>query len=358
MDSIKGLERIVQANIGLSKPRQTCLAAMVVGIVQARTVNLKRVCQSCSCDGRTSSWYRRMQRFFAEADFNFDKVAKYLLSLFTDPNEKVFLTMDRTNWQYGNKDINILMVGVVYKGIAIPIVWEILDKRGNSNTAERINIINRIISYFGQERIAGILADREFIGKEWFKYLENLKVPFVIRIKANTLVPNARGEATPVSNLFRELRPGEFRKLDGKRHVWDTDLFLSALRLDDGELLILASNQDQMCPLELYKRRWEIETLFSCFKCRGFNFEDTRITKTKRINRMVAVLALAFCWAHKCGEWKIDNVAKIRIKKHGRPEKSIFRYGLDAIIEAIFSLPKNPISWLKLLNLLQPIRSQ
>jgi hypothetical protein len=88
-----------------------------------------------------------MQRFFAEADFNFDKVAKYLLSLFTDPNEKVFLTMDRTNWQYGNKDINILMVGAVYKGIAIPIVWEILDKRGNSNTAERINIINRIISY-------------------------------------------------------------------------------------------------------------------------------------------------------------------------------------------------------------------
>jgi hypothetical protein len=31
---------------------------------------------------------------------------------------------------------------------------------------------------------------------------------------------------------------------------------------------------------------------------------------------------------------------------------------LDAIIEAIFSLPKNPISWLNLLNLLQPIRSQ
>ena len=48
MDSIKRLGRIVQANIGLSKPRQTCLAAMVVGIVQARTVNLKRVCQSCS----------------------------------------------------------------------------------------------------------------------------------------------------------------------------------------------------------------------------------------------------------------------------------------------------------------------
>jgi hypothetical protein len=99
MDNIKGLSRIVQANIGLSKPRQTCLAAMLVGIVQARTVNMKRVCQSCSCDGLTSSWYRRMQRFFADTDFNFEKVAKSLFSLVTDPNQKVFLTMDRTNWQ-------------------------------------------------------------------------------------------------------------------------------------------------------------------------------------------------------------------------------------------------------------------
>jgi hypothetical protein len=54
-----------------------------------------------------------MQRFFAEADFNFDKVAKYLLSLFTDPNEKVFLTMDRTNWQYGTKDSNRCTTGVL-----------------------------------------------------------------------------------------------------------------------------------------------------------------------------------------------------------------------------------------------------
>jgi hypothetical protein len=53
MNSIKGLRRIVQANICPSKPRQTCLVAMVVGIVQARTVNLQRVCQSCSCDGLT-----------------------------------------------------------------------------------------------------------------------------------------------------------------------------------------------------------------------------------------------------------------------------------------------------------------
>lgn len=357
MNGIKGLSEILQANVGLSKPRQTCLAVLVMGIILVRTVNLKRVCQSCPFGGVASSWYRRMQRFFSEADFNFEKVATYLLSLFISDKEKVFLTMDRTNWQYGEKDINILMVGVVYKGMAIPIVWEMLDKRGNSNTTERIAIIDRFISYLGEARIAGILADREFIGKEWFEYLEGLKVPFVIRIKANTLVPNTRGEVTPISDLFRHLRPAEYHKLDNKRPVWGTELFLSALRLKDGELLILATNQDPECALALYKHRWEIETLFSCLKGRGFNFEDTRITDIKRINRMVAVLAIAFCWAHKCGEWKIQHVAPIPIKKHGRPAQSIFRYGLDALIQAIFALPHAPLALLPLLKLLQPVCS-
>jgi len=33
--------------------------------------------------------------------------------------EKFYLTMDRTNWQWGKKDINILTLGIVFKGTAI-----------------------------------------------------------------------------------------------------------------------------------------------------------------------------------------------------------------------------------------------
>jgi hypothetical protein len=84
-----------------------------------------------------------MQRFFAAAEFNFENLATCLLSLFISPNKKVFLKMDRTNWQYGAKDINILMVEIGYDGMAILIVCEMLNKRGNYNTAERIEIMNR-----------------------------------------------------------------------------------------------------------------------------------------------------------------------------------------------------------------------
>lgn len=73
------------------------------------------------------------------------------------------LTMDRINGN-GVENINILMVTMTYKGIAIPIYWVLLDKKGNSNTRERIALINHVIRQFAKQQIISLLTDREFIG--------------------------------------------------------------------------------------------------------------------------------------------------------------------------------------------------
>jgi len=79
------------------------------------------------------------------------------------------------------------------------------------------------------------------------------------------------------------------------------------------------------------------QTLFQCLKGRGFNLEDTRLTRYCSIKKMMAVLALTFCWAHKTGEWKYTVIKPLKNKAHGRPAKSLFRYGLvlrqDCIVE-------------------------
>ena len=108
---------------------------------------------------------------------------------------------------------------------------------------------------------------------------------------------------------------------------------MSALKLFDGELLIVVTNDSPGFAIRIYALRWEIESLFSCLKGRGFNFEDTHITHQERIKKLFALLAIAFCLAHKVGEWRHEQKA-IKIKKHGRPAKSIFKYGLDYIIDA------------------------
>ncbi len=45
------------------------------------------------------------------------------------PKGKLVLSMDRTNWKFGKVHINILMLSVAHKGMAIPIVWYLLKKK-------------------------------------------------------------------------------------------------------------------------------------------------------------------------------------------------------------------------------------
>jgi hypothetical protein len=248
------------------------------------------------------------------------------------------LTLDRTNWRWGKKNINILVLAVVYKGIAIPIYWLLLNKRGNSKTRERIALLKRFIKHFGKTRIIRLLADREFIGKDWFAWLKQEGIDMTIRIKKNAKVSNSRGELVPVQYLFWCLKAGETQRLDGARNMNGVDVYLSALRLPDGELLIVATGNASDNAIESYARRWQIETLFSCLKNRGFNFEDTHVLDLRRIKRLLVVAVIAFCWAHRVGEWQHEQVKAIKVKKHQRLAKSIFRVGLDIINEALFKL--------------------
>jgi transposase len=244
--------------------------------------------------------------------------------------------MDRTNWRWGKKDINILVLAVAYKGAAIPIYWMLLNKKGNSSTLERTVLVNRFIKQFGKKHILGLLADREFIGKKWFEWLKAQEIDFVIRIKKDAKTTNSQGQKLQVQHLFRFLKVGEKQSIQDLRTITDVGVYLTALRLDEGELLILAASKKCEQAIESYKERWQIETLFSCLKGRGFNLEDTHVTHRLRIKRLLIVPVIAFCWAHRTGEWQHENVKKIKVKKHQRLAKSIFRVGLELIRDALF----------------------
>jgi len=142
-----------------------------------------------------------------------------------------------------------------------------------------------------------------------------------IRIKKNAKVSNSRDELAPVQHLFWSLKAGETQRLDGVRNMNGVDVYLSALRLQDGELLIVAAGNASDHAIESYARRWQIETLFSCLKSRGFNFEDTHVLGRRPIKSLLVVAVIAFCWAHRIGEWQHKQVKAIKVKNiNGLPK--------------------------------------
>lgn len=126
--------------------------------------------------------------------------------------------------------------------MALPVFWSVLGKAGNANTAERVALMERVLAVFGVERIAVLLADRQFVGEAWFRWLQVRRIPFHQRIKYDTLVPNHWNRIMRVDALLGSLKPGQAHLLPGRRPVWGCFVHLSALRLDDGELLIVATS--------------------------------------------------------------------------------------------------------------------
>jgi len=75
--------------------------------------------------------------------------------------------------------------------------------------------------------------------------------------------------------------------------------------------------------------------MFKAFKTHGFNIEDTHLQEIDRVKKLVALVALAFCWCYLIGNLEIANGKEIPIRKHGRPQYTIFYFGLILLSEAL-----------------------
>ncbi len=306
--------------------RIKCLSQMVLAIMMVKTINLVQVSTAFKGKAQQSSNYKRINRFMCNFSFSFDSIAKFVASTFPFGNAW-YIAIDRTNWKFGKKDINVFVLSICHGGIGIPLFWKTLDKRANTKTKDRIELLKRFTNLFSADKIISLLADREFIGKEWIMFLLTEKIPFTIRIKCNFNIPNSRGKLKPARNFFRNLAPGKVRYL-GQRKVLGCLVHVVGEKLLNGEYKILITDSKPEKALDRYARRQEIETMFGCLKTRGFNFEDTHMTKPYRIDNLLAVMTIAFVWSYRAGDI-FNETQPIEIKSHGDRAKSIFRHGYD-----------------------------
>lgn len=344
MKQIDELRSVLNKYLHWNKARLTCFCQIIIALFMVRSVNLTQIATAFQGKASLESHYKRLRRFFA--GFNFDRacVLEMILRMFPIKG-KVWLIIDRTNWQFGLKHINILTFAIAYKGIAIPLAWSVMAKAGNSFTDDRIKLLEKVTSILKRTKIKGLIADREFIGSKWFDYLIKNRIPFYIRIKEDTMAEGVReGYAIPLKDIFRQVKEGKRKVLTYPIRLLGQTVYIAASRLKN-ELLIVVTNRNPKKAISFYKIRWEIETLFACLKTRGFCFEDTHLTHPERIEKLVFVLCVAFCWSYRIGD--IANQMKpVDIKKHGRRAKSLFRLGMDKIRKVLFEKCLKAFLWL------------
>lgn len=350
MNQINLLRQTLQSHLGWHGARLSFLALFLIALLRVKTINLTELATGFRSKAQTDSSYKRLQRFFRNFDFDYAVIAQAIVNIMGIPQPWI-LSTDRTEWSFGQTRFNILMLGIVHDGVAYPIVWKMLDKKGNSNSDERMDLLDRFYKIFPDAEIAYLTGDREFVGKQWFTYLLiEPTISFRLRIRHSDRIDDGKKQLR-ASIVFANLKPGQTRILSGRKWVWGRSVYVSALRLENGELLIVVSPDSTTTAISDYGKRWGIETLFGMFKTRGFYLESTHFTDSERLSKLLALMSLALCWAIKMGEW-LHLHQPLKIKKHGRLAKSIFRYGLDHLRSIVTDLDLKQSEFLQSLQFL------
>jgi hypothetical protein len=335
------LVTIFHEQSGWNLARVKFFVLMIRALCKVQNVGFEKLATAFDCCADTSSSLRRIQRFMAAYILDTDLIAKFIFRLL--PHKPPFrLAMDRTNWKFGQKNINVLVIAVIYQGVAFPLLFKLLPKFGNSNTRERIELIERFIHLFGSDALDCLTADREFVGEKWIKYLNDQQIRYYIRIRENfwVLQPH-NGKRVKASWLFLNLPLNGCRVNHRIVYLNNQLCYLSASKGKgkDGkpELQIIISFNNPENALDIYKERWQIETAFRALKTSGFNIEDTHLTEIERIEKLFALVIVAFTWAYLVGDYLHKYIKPIPIKKHGNKAKSLFKHGLTYIATVLLN---------------------
>jgi hypothetical protein len=318
-----------------------CFLALIWGVIGAKRVQLWALAEQFGGKALPESRVKRIKRFLRDVPLPWEAVARCVVALIALPGPWT-LIMDRTNWHYGKVERNYLVLAIVYQGVAIPLLLNDVRHAGNSDTEERIALMERFLKIFGRDKVFCLLADREFIGEDWFKWLKINNIPPCIRTRGNVLMRHPNGGKVPVKNLLRHLAPGEHRTWNEK--FYGTTLRVVGTKTTDGDYLVLLTEPAlHVESLPLYKIRWAIECLFKNQKSSGFLWETTHLVHPERAEKLAAILALATALAVKEGAFQ-HALKPIPFRKTvAAPLYSLFLYGLRCLADSFRAIP-NPIT--------------
>lgn len=336
--------------------RKTFVSLFILALIQQRKVQFCELATVLNDEVKTASNQNRIEDFFREVDINCQAVAALMLALLPK-KAKLRLTIDRTEWDFGKCQVNILMVLVGCGELQLPLYWELLDnKSGNSNTADRIDLLEKCFAIVDIKRIGLVIGDREFIGHIWVKYLKDRKLNFILRFPKHHLITTASGETVSINELRLAVGASCWFKECQVDGCWGKAWIK---RLDKEEYLYLFGTVAINFMGQLYRKRWYIEAFFQNLKGRGFDLESTHLRSLPKLSKLLALVSLAYAFCASFGLYYHQKIQAVKVKKHGYKATSFARYGLNLIRSMLrSSLKELTTSWSLIRQLLMWLKRQ
>jgi hypothetical protein len=317
---------------------------------------------------KAESHYRYLTRFFDVVVYHSGSHFVRMLSLIyrltlviiaslPDAASRIgrYLLLDGTEWRIRDTKVQFLTLCILICGVAIPIAVIDLQKIGHSSQKERVAFFTKLKKQFNFEGMI-LLADREYIGLQWFKSLRSVfKLHFVVRLKKGIYHDYVNG----APGKSREEMMEKLRRCKRKNHVSKRILIQGFPYYyiicrnpkadhpkEDEFVFFLTSLLNRTTAAAAYSFRWEIEVSFRHLKTNGFNLEDMRVEGPEKRELMFAILNLLFVICIREGEqfYRLNPQSKQMKTDHNadivRVVHSTFRQGLAILLKVLPKLAK------------------
>lgn len=327
-------------------------------ILASRSCNLS-LAADCAphtgCKAGRAAVYSRLVRFFCTGiGEELQKgVLRAVLLLAMQSGPPCCLTMDRTDWKFGTKWNNLLVIGLSFRGYLVPLVWADIGSRGNSDAPTRLMLLDRLAQWWPADKVPlksfPVVADREFCGEEWLVKLAKRGFAFVVRIKSNRQLSvwegdKIRDRPAKVRAIRRCLSRKGLRAAEvviAGEHICHVVCLPNTGTRDKDPYVYLLTNLDAPEQAgDYYQVRWTIECCFKHLKTNGFDLEGQGFKHGHQLEIVMAVLTLLYvlCVVGGCLKQDAEALAKGKpaLKKYANGKtyraRSLFKSGLEWLI--------------------------
>lgn len=303
------LDKVKSETLSISPTLVKNLLIVGCGIMVKETVNLNKIKNQVGplLDNKVTladSHYRRLTRFFQQS------VAKrhlwkwlliWLLAYirrWDGRSMSLFLTLDATCWEFGQTKIHLLVLSLVYRGISLPLCWVDLAKKGHSSQQERKRLLQMASRLYPLRGLC-LLGDREYVGRNWFAFLDELGLWFIIRLSRRDYKEAISQGGKSYGSLLKKALRGRLisqRVVIGKVACQ----FVATCHQDgpagEDPLVLLLTNTgwSKQKVIDRYRIRWCTECLFRHLKSNGFDLEAMGFENRQKIRLLVAIVVVLY----------------------------------------------------------------
>src|SRR5215467_15885749 len=266
------------------------LAALISGIVGSKNTQLPHIAAKVPNGTQPQSRVKRFARWLDNAhileEVYFLPYADVLLRHLA--LQTLVLIMDGSGVGRG---CTALMIHVVYKGRALPLVWRVRQgPKGHFPEDLHIALVELMQACLPEGTPVVLLGDGEFDGTTLQQALTAAGWFYACRTAQST-VATWEGETFRLDTLGACSKPGtliELKEVKLTRDAYGPVMVLSCWAKGYHEPLYVVSNMDtaeEAC--RYYQKRFRIETFFSDQKSRGFHIHKSHISDPQRLSRLL-----------------------------------------------------------------------